>query len=215
MERQQREEQEALQRELDRRSEVLKRGLPRPLGAALLKGTLRAKVTDASLTFSDHEGPEKVSRELLLEASRAVNEEMLSLILRDEYKFPHESGVGRKGVARVQPVELDELPDEYISRAKEAVAKDLEALRSGPEGEEFRYLQDHFAEIWEEAYKGMAFLPNEGSEGGGGAFVAVNSKADVLLALKTQHGALKAHADRLVKKATKLQNKLQVTTQVT
>ena len=42
----------------------------------------------------------------------------------------------------------------------------------------------------------------------------LNNKADTLVALRAQHAVLKGHVDRLAKKATKLHNKLQVTTQV-
>lgn len=97
-----------------------------------------------------------------------------------------------------------------------------------------RYTQDNFSSLWEEAYRGMAFLPYDGmyswiihcyyiyywiyvteSSGKvGGAVVALSNKTDTLASLRAQHAVLKNHVDRLAKKASKMQNKLQVTTQV-
>eukprot|EP01035_Chromulina_nebulosa_P036735 gene36735-49527_t len=211
MERIQKLEREALEREFNRRSAVLKRGLPRPLGSVSSKAQWRDLVVDGStVAFLSGQGdhPEYT----LSKASSLVNSEMLSLILRDEFKFPND----RKGnnITRVQQIELEEYPDEYIEQAKHAISAELDSMLVGPQGEQMRYTQDNFSSLWEEAYRGMAFLPYDESSGKvGGAVVALSNKADTLASLRAQHAVLKNHVDRLAKKASKMQNKLQVTTQ--
>ena len=66
---------------------------------------------------------------------------MLSLILRDEFKFPND----RKGknITRVQQIELEEYPDEYIEQAKHAISAELDSMLVGPQGFFFFFFFDY------------------------------------------------------------------------
>lgn len=110
---------------------MLKRGLPRPLGSVLSKAQWRDQIVDSATTpFLSGQGDQPEYS--LSEASRLVNTEMLSLILRDEFKFPND----RKGknVTRVPQIEVEEYPDEYMDQAKTAISAELDAMLAGPQG---------------------------------------------------------------------------------
>ena len=122
------------EREFNRRSEVLKRGLPRPLGSVLSKAHWRDQIVDSATTpFLSGQGEHPAYS--LSEASKLVNAEMLSLILRDEFKFPNDRR--GKNVTRVQEIELEEYPDEYIGNAKSAISAELDTMLTGPQGRNF------------------------------------------------------------------------------
>ena len=110
---------------------MLKRGLPRPLGSVLSKAHWRDQIVDsANYPFLSGQGEQPAYS--LSEASKLVNAEMLSLILRDEFKFPND----RKGknVTRVPQIEVEEYPDEYMDQAKTAISAELDAMLAGPQG---------------------------------------------------------------------------------
>ena len=110
---------------------MLKRGLPRPLGSVLCKAQWRDQIVDGStVAFLSGQGdhPEYT----LSKASSLVNSEMLNLILRDEFKFPNDRN--GKNITRVQQIELEEYPDEYIEEAESAISAELDSMLAGPHG---------------------------------------------------------------------------------
>ena len=114
----------------------MKRGLPRPLGSVLSKAQWRDQIVDGS-TVAFLSGQGDHTEYTLSKASNLVNSEMLSLILRDEFKFPND----RKGknITRVQQIELEEYPDEYIEQAKHAINAELDSMLAGPQGLSFSF----------------------------------------------------------------------------
>jgi hypothetical protein len=145
-------------------------------------------------------------KDLLEEASRMVNNETLRLLLRDEYKFPQPVVGKQKKVHRAVPIDVEEVEDEYLEEARSMVAQETSRLAAA----HHLLAQDHFGELWEEAYRSLHVLPSQEQEGL--VYCEVTGKADMLLSLRTQHAALKAHVERLSKRAGKAANKQQVTT---
>lgn len=188
-------------KELQRRSEVIRRGLPRPPAGALgsAEEGLQGLLVGPSVSISQQQ-----------EVSAEVNREMLLLLLRDEHRHPPEAG--KRRVHRARAVELEEFADEDLARARREVAEELQLLLQDPVR---KAVQENFSELWEEAYRNMAFQPGKDDTAGlsGSFFGPLSGKMDTLQALQSQFAALKAHWERLAKREGKLQNKLLITTQ--
>eukprot|EP01034_Spumella_vulgaris_P022589 gene22589-28724_t len=184
--------------ELSLRSSVIKRGLPRPLTIAV------KELSRASLNPAHHDAE-------LVEASAAINREMVLLLQHDAYKYPVEAPKGSTvKVVRAKPVELELLADDYLAQARDAIAEEAEAAIQSEEGQVFI---KNFGAIWEEAYKPLMFIPDTKSKDGSVVLGVPQNKAETLAALTAQYDALKARFDKDAKKVAKNENKLSIMTQ--
>ena len=191
------------QEELARRSSVLKRvDLPRPLnidGAALAQ--------PLALTVDGH----KRSAELL-QASQAIQQEMVRLLQHDAFKYPVDASnkSATAKVTRTKPVELEVISDDLLQQARDMIAEEARTEVESEQGQEF--IQKGFGEVWDEVWSPLMFLPNEAVAGGGVLGVPKN-KNELLTALMTQYAALRGHYEKVQKKVSKLETKLTVATQ--
>mmetsp|Transcript_1666 Transcript_1666/g.1816 ORF Transcript_1666/g.1816 Transcript_1666/m.1816 type:complete len:805 (+) Transcript_1666:172-2586(+) len=207
-----REERERLEsEELERRSTVLKRNLPRPSDIS----------AEASRIISQSSLDSKATPELEL-ASSMINKEMVRIIKHDDYKFPSKSKDKKRSSARPTAVQLDIIDDQDMEAARELITREAEAsivievqALDGEEGEDkiesrYKQLAHEYALIWEENQKNKMFLPSRGERG---SYGVSENKMELLTALATQFAALKARIDKDSKSAQKLESHLQVTTQ--
>jgi pre-mRNA-splicing factor CDC5/CEF1 len=153
-----REEEE---RELRRRSSVLRRGLPRP--------------PSVSNSIPNLSKSAVLAGEQLSSSSGLVSQEMIQLLLHDEVKFPSMSNGAKKdksGNVSKRPiaaVDLESFTDDELQIAREAIDMERRGLDRGMS-------IDDFTQAWEEAYKAEMFLPTRGENG---AFGVPVNKAEV------------------------------------
>jgi pre-mRNA-splicing factor CDC5/CEF1 len=206
-----REERERLEsEELERRSTVLKRNLPRPSDIT----------AEASRIISQSSLDSKATPELEL-ASSMINKEMVRILKHDDYKYPNKFKDKKRSSARPTAVQLEIIDDQDMEAARELIIREAEASividvqaieEEGEDKIEIRYkrLAQEYSLIWEENQKNKMFLPSRGERG---SYGVSENKIELLTALATQFAALKARIDKDSKSAQKLESHLQVTTQ--
>ncbi|KAF9160369.1 Pre-mRNA-splicing factor cef1 [Actinomortierella ambigua] len=139
--RRRKEEQEAEERaRLLRRTQAVQRDLPRPTSYHTKHSQ---QEQDGSMT--------EVLDDPLMEADRLIQMEMEKLIMHDSVAYPP-LGSAMAGGTRVA-LELDLLPDDYLSMARELVKEELE----GPEAAaKFDVFKQDFEQAWDEVQTEMA-----------------------------------------------------------
>lgn len=176
------------EKELSRRSSVLKLNLPRP------------SYIDNSITTSSLSG-NKYSAEII-DASSMINTEMLRILQHDTLKYPTN---GKFQLENYQ--ELDIISDDYLTAASEMLNNETKPLFNTVEGKEYL---DNFNQLWEKLHKNLTFIPNSTQTGGGSISIPQN-KTESIKSLTLQYTALKNKYDILAKRSNKIENKLQIT----
>jgi pre-mRNA-splicing factor CDC5/CEF1 len=193
--RRQKRREEAHRREMARRSEVLKRGLPRPayISESLAKPSLS----------KDHYPAEMVS------ASALVNQEMLNLLHYEDQKYPFEMSAAKRARISIDDFEIIEATD--LHAAADLIEKEMKAIDGGDNaGEEEKFTA--FVDQIMNSNENKFFVPNDQVEGGGLLKVPGN-KTEYLLALKSQFKAIQSRFEKDRKKASKMEHKQNVLTQ--
>jgi pre-mRNA-splicing factor CDC5/CEF1 len=186
------------QYELSLRSSVLKRGLPRPFSIAA------RELAKPSLDPTKHDA-------VLVEASAAINQEMVVLLQYDAFRYPVETTKGSAAkVVRAKAVELEMFSDDYLEEARTAIAIETKEAVDSEEGQRFI---GSFGIVWDESHKALMFLPDSSSKDGGVVLGVPRTKNETLSALTSQYTALKVRFDKDAKKVAKAENKLTIITQ--
>lgn len=185
-----------------RRSAVIRRGLPRPP------------------TVSQELVVPSKSGEFAL-ASGLINTEMVRLLSYDEYNFPVPAAVastklkGGKSTPskRPRPVELDELADEELQRARELIDLEVQSQQQAEKDIDSQLELSEFTLKLEDAMKSILYLPTRNKGRGTFAPSSTATKPELLSALGLQFEALKSKIDKDSKRATKAEQKVQILTQ--
>lgn len=180
--------QEERQRNLQRRSSVLKRKLPRPV----TDGGLRKPRPDDEL----HQlNPEHLAEEL-------VHKELLKLVQHDDAQYPQDQP--EDGNAKMPtPIEL-EFEAEELSRAAEMVMSEIQVVREAMGHADVS--MDEYMTVADEIVNDVVFLPEQGK------FIrsAGLKPAERVAALKHEFESVRKEMEREAKRARKLENKLNV-----
>lgn len=184
--------------ELERRSTVLKRGLPRP-------------PTVDPEAFKLPKGAD-VAGDAVVAADQAVLQELLGVLLHDHAKYPvgkegnagGKKGKKSKGAAGGGAVpHLATIHPKLLAKARAMVEEEAGAAGGPPalgEGE--------LEEAWLKAYGDLAYFPNRQAFGR----LSGAAKPDRLAALIFQFDALSSALERDAKKAAKVEARLNVAT---
>jgi pre-mRNA-splicing factor CDC5/CEF1 len=151
---------EARRLTLARRSAVIKRGLPRPPDCSLRALQSRGLGAANGSASSD-----------CASASALINEEMVRLMARDAYEHPDAAS------ARAERLDLPEIEDGLLERARESVAREVAALE-GSSAYGGPCPPASFSAAWEDVHRGLACVPSNDKKrkhGGGGDFVPSQS----------------------------------------
>lgn len=141
--------------ELSRRSTAIKMNLPRPIVNNTTKAGKAVLQMLAEPSLTKHKN---VTDEMIA-ASRLINQEMIQLMLHDAHKYPMPVEKASKGtVAKIDPVVLDKIEDEYLAFAREEVALEARELTDAE--------VEAFSEAWVEAHKNLMFVPDNSELGG-------------------------------------------------
>jgi pre-mRNA-splicing factor CDC5/CEF1 len=214
-EKQRQDREELVRLELERRSSVLKRSLPRP-----------ATVSQAYAVAvnSQHAGAEISGEEA--RAKQLIREESLRLILQDEHRFPNADLDAIKAQQRTKDRYFDndmmvteEIEDSYMQQARDMVREEhADWIRAGQsideesnEGVVDGVDMDEFNRLWEDIHKKCMYIPSRGTDGRG-AYGTPADKQESLNVLMTQFTALRARIEKDSKKSVKLENKLNIVT---
>lgn len=187
--RRQKRREEAQRRELARRSEVLKRGLPRPVYISELL---------ARPSLSSEHYPSDV-----VKASALVNEEMINLIHYEDQKYPAENSVSKRPRISVGDFEIIESSDLQLAACliEEQVAKEENLSK---------YLQ--IADDIIKRNECKMLIPGEFEEAKM-IFKCPESNEEVLAALKLQYRAIQNRFEKDCKRVAKMEHKQNVLTQ--
>jgi pre-mRNA-splicing factor CDC5/CEF1 len=193
-ERQRLEREEQIRRELERRTSVLKRGLPRPPAISASYVTSVRKALSKRTTGADDEAA----------ARMLVSDESIRLLALDELRYPNEDvdavRAQQRTTDRYVSMETDDEEayttgdlDEYMQTARELVRQEYaEWVQAGSsldgENSSANLVEgidmEEFNRAWEEAHKGHMFIPSRGTDGRG-AFGVPEGKQEVNLSLFT------------------------------
>jgi pre-mRNA-splicing factor CDC5/CEF1 len=165
--------------EYNRRSSVLKRDLPRPY------------ITNPIPI------PENKTA-----AERMILEEMSTIMLCDQYRFP--DAEQQPSAHETIVMEIEFIPDNYLADARELLSKEAENAES------MDMMVEQYVSVWEDFHKQALYIPTRGDHGEYG--IPAN-KSETLTALATQFNSMKTRIEKDMKKISKLESKLQITTQ--
>ncbi|CAM9217046.1 unnamed protein product [Chrysoparadoxa australica] len=164
--------------EFRRRTSVLKRGLPRPVGT--------------------HK-PEAVSG-----AEGLIAAEVATLVAHDAAKFPVSTGKKKKkkkkSTAGDADVHIEQFSEEELTNAKLMVEEEV----AGGDGGMPQVTDEKFQKTWEECFSRWGFLPDQECWGK----VAEASEADLVTSAMHEYQALRLQLDKASRRAEKLEAKL-------
>lgn len=186
-------------RELERRSAVIRRRLPRP-----------AEVIPAS-SMADHVSkPNSVIAppiDTIRAASAMINQEMVRMLAQDAYMFP--TG---KATQRPAQVVLPVISDSLLTSARELIEAEVPKVQWELFGGEIS--PDVFSVAWEEEYRQLVCVPSDGPNGFASFQPATSlSKQQILHSLKVLHASYQQKIEQITKRADKIESKLAVTLQ--
>lgn len=202
----------AINLELQRRSTVLKRGLPRPL--SLSNQCLQYL---QSGTFVSGRPADEIAAEKLIHA------ELVKLLVHDELAYPNPAPEAAKALARRNQAftsdDFEPIVDDYLASARDLVSReyddwqaassmidDSSTIRPGSEED-----IEMFRTTWDEVHKKIMYLPTRGTDGNG-AFGVPENKQEILTSLMTQFAALRGRIEKESKRSSKIESKLAITT---
>jgi pre-mRNA-splicing factor CDC5/CEF1 len=189
-ERQRRRREEQMRQELEKRTTVLKRGLPRP-----------AIVPDSvlSVTF------DSVTDGYLKRAKSTINEEMYKVIWNEENRYPNEELAGVKRMKLAHQLQNPEFPEvdrfydrEGVLAAHKLVENELSTSDS--------YDMKEFNAIWDSLHRDLRYIP-DGSDGSF-SYARPNSPEELLASYIAEYNAIESKNEKLRRKATKMESKV-------
>ncbi|KAK1284539.1 Cell division cycle 5-like protein [Acorus calamus] len=198
--------QEAL---LRKRSKVLQRDLPRPSAASLelIRNSLSKGVEDQS-SF--------VPPTLFEQADEMIRKELLALLEHDNAKYPLEDKVDKqkkKGSKRasneksvVSIPEIEDFEEDRLKEADSLIKEEVQFLRTAM-GHENESLDD-FVKARDACQEDLMYFPGRHTYG----LASVAGNSEKLAALQDEFDIVKKKLDEEAKKATRLEQKIEVLT---
>lgn len=190
-----------------KRSSVVRRGLWCPTTPA-------AYVRDQSEAEEDATAPKskkaRISAPAVNTASpeALVQQEMIKIVMHDAFQYSEENDLAQFKISSTDYV-LEDFSVEEIAAARSLIVSEAAPFFDSKEGES--YLENFVAQ-WEDLHKSMMYVP-DGNAPGGGIFTVPKNKSELLSALTAQFMALKTKIDKDVKKADKVETKIQILSQ--
>lgn len=211
MERNMKQQEDAMREELERRSSVLKRGLPRPVFAPA--NELISPSLDSRL-YSQN----------IVKASELVNTEMVRILQHEDEKFPVESSSSVTGppAKRVRLNNKDQGPFEIFDPTALQTADSLIQAELRDNGERYESAEDLVKTITS-LQSSVMFVPDgrgdantsssNSSSSNGGSFKVPSGKSELLNALIGQFATLANKFAKDRKKVNKVESKIAILTQ--
>jgi pre-mRNA-splicing factor CDC5/CEF1 len=224
-ERQRKKQAELRKAELERRTQTLKQGLPRPLTVSDAAFTLlpsEMKIAKPGVVAKGKEGEETSveNDETLILAKSLIAEEMHKMILYEELKYPNDQYPSMtkklKVSSSVANGDFNDIGYEIMFRkdikvAETLIEEELDAMKVSASGIDY----EKFNEAWEKHHKDLMFIPNDEGSGntGGGIWKKPQNEEEKKASLLMNYYTLQGRVDKNAKKINKLQNKMSVLTE--
>jgi pre-mRNA-splicing factor CDC5/CEF1 len=213
--RRQRKAEELKRKELERRSQTMKKGLPRPLTMNDAAFTLTAE--EKSSIF-EKSGNSKSKQEESVLIRNLVYEEMNKIVLYEEMKYPAEVESVHKKMKlnnlfqSIDEIDYEFFPKEDLLAAEELILEELHHHQLESDHLDMKA----FNESWETAHKNYHFIPsntNNNKENSMGEWKFTTNEDELIESYQMNANTLTSRFEKTDKKISKLESKHAILTQ--